>query len=92
MNSNPIDLVGLFQLDEATGSAWLHNTLMVPATQTMYGIADSNHNEIPTLSWDIKGPLVLSILGGIQDIVRDQLKSMDLYNEFMSILPSFNIR
>jgi len=32
MNSNPIDLVGLFQLDEATASAWFHNNLMVPAT------------------------------------------------------------
>jgi len=77
-------------LDEATASAWLHNSIMLPATQTMYGIADQNAQDIPTLSWETKGPLVLSMLGGIQDIVRDQLKSMDLYNEFISILPSNN--
>jgi len=63
---------------------------MLPATQTIYGIADQSTQDIPTLSWETKGPLVLSMLGGIQDIVRDQLKSMELYNEFMSFLPSNN--
>lgn len=46
------------------------------------------------VSWDSKITTVVAMLGGVQDLVRDRMKSEGIYNEFKDVLkvclsPSF---
>lgn len=38
------------------------------------------------VSWDSKITTVVSMLGGVQDLVRDRMKSEGIYNEFKDVL------
>lgn len=43
------------------------------------------------VSWDSKVTTVIAMLGGIQDLVRDRMKSDGIYNEFKDVLKVYLI-
>ncbi|KAH7309627.1 putative GPI anchored protein [Stachybotrys elegans] len=76
--------------DRAVGLAWWRNTVLGKKMQNPYGSTESTRvdGELVSalLTWDSKVLTVISLLGGVGDIVRDKMKAEGIYDEFIDIV------
>ncbi|KFH44308.1 hypothetical protein ACRE_049480 [Hapsidospora chrysogenum ATCC 11550] len=79
----------VIMFDKAIGLAWWHNMVSAKKMQNPYGSTESTRVDgegvSALLTWDSKVLTVVSILGGIKDLVRDRMKSDGIYDEFVRI-------
>ncbi|KAG9251090.1 putative GPI anchored protein [Emericellopsis atlantica] len=79
----------IIMFDRAVGLAWWHNMVSGKKMQNQYGSTESTRIDgegvSGILTWDSKVLTVVSILGGVQDLVRDKLKQDGIYDEFIRI-------
>lgn len=65
-------------LDRGVGLSWYHNVLDAKCMQSVYGSVNSIRRDGSSVSrivsWETKAPILLALLGGIKDFVRDALK------------------
>ncbi|KAL2865886.1 endo-beta-1,2-glucanase [Aspergillus lucknowensis] len=75
--------------DKAVGLAWWHNMVSGKKMQNPYGSTESTRVDgtgvSALLTWDSKVLTVVSILGGVGDLVRERLKADSAYEEFIHI-------
>ncbi|KAL3956127.1 hypothetical protein ACCO45_008973 [Purpureocillium lilacinum] len=75
--------------DKAVGLAWWHNMVTAKKMQNPYGSTESTRVDGELVSalvtWDSKVTTVVSLLGGVGDLVRDKLKRDRKYDEFVSV-------
>ena len=71
---NPIDLDGIYlAADISVATAWHHNHLRGARTQTIYGIASKDDTGNYNLDWETKGPLILGLIGGLDQKVVQRM-------------------
>ncbi|KFZ20061.1 hypothetical protein V501_00321 [Pseudogymnoascus sp. VKM F-4519 (FW-2642)] len=72
------------------GLAWWHNMVGSKKGQNPYGSTEGSRIDgtlvSSFVSWDSKITTVVAMLGGVQDLVRDRMKSEGIYDEFKSVL------
>ncbi|KFY42931.1 hypothetical protein V494_02179 [Pseudogymnoascus sp. VKM F-4513 (FW-928)] len=72
------------------GLAWWHNMVASKKGQNPYGSTEGSRIDgtlvSSFVSWDSKVTTVVAMLGGVQDLVRDRMKSEGIYNEFKDVL------
>ncbi|KAL3486850.1 putative GPI anchored protein [Aspergillus germanicus] len=75
--------------DKAVGLAWWHNMVSGKKMQNPYGSTESTRVDgtgvSALLTWDSKVLSVVSILGGVGDLVRERLKADGAYDEFIHV-------
>ncbi|KAL2851384.1 putative GPI anchored protein [Aspergillus pseudodeflectus] len=75
--------------DKGVGLAWWHNMVSGKKMQNPYGSTESTRVDgagvSALLTWDSKVLTVVSILGGVGDLVREGLKAAGVYYEFIQI-------
>jgi hypothetical protein len=59
----------MYLADSPLASAWHHNYLMGPRTQTIYGLASKNSDYEYYLDWESKGTSILGLIGGMDHYV-----------------------
>eukprot|EP01121_Diplochlamys_sp_Union-15-3_P001464 TRINITY_DN11268_c0_g1_i1.p1 TRINITY_DN11268_c0_g1~~TRINITY_DN11268_c0_g1_i1.p1 ORF type:complete len:532 (+),score=71.97 TRINITY_DN11268_c0_g1_i1:51-1646(+) len=76
--------------NQPVGLAWYHSMLVGPKMQGPYGSTESVNVEgteiAPVLTWDSKITTVVSIVGGVSDIVSKGLKTDMKFNRFYEIV------
>jgi len=90
----PYGAFPLFLINETIGSIWYHNQLLGTKMQNQFGSTESiliNGRRIcPLLTWDSKILTLVSILGGIGDIVKLGLVTEKKYQRFYNIVEMEN--
>ncbi|XWW98398.1 hypothetical protein V2A60_006398 [Cordyceps javanica] len=75
--------------DKAVGLAWWWNMLQGKKMQNPYGSTESTRVDGKLVSalvtWDSKITTVVSLLGGVGDLVRRKMKVDGIYDDFISI-------
>eukprot|EP01133_Synstelium_polycarpum_P013884 gene13884-16378_t len=88
----PYGITGLGIVDHVAALAWYHNMISGPKMQGPYGSTEGGSNDgkriAPKLSWDTKGTGLVSLLGGIGNIVKAGLIKDGKYNRFVDKLNS----
>jgi hypothetical protein len=73
----------------AVGMAWWWNMVRGNKMQNVYGSTESENINVPGVScfvsWDSKITTVAALLGGVVDLVREQMKTDGIYAEFLSV-------
>lgn len=86
----PYSTFPLFLVNRGVAAVWLHNMLVSPTGQTIYGAIEATSIDgkdiSPVMTWDSKITTVLAVLGGNRDIIRDYLKKQNRYALFYSRL------
>ena len=77
-------------IQEDAGAAWFHNALLGPAGQSKYGSIegiDIDGKKIsPFVSWDAKGSVLLAMMGGLVEAVKERLQRENYYRSFLAII------
>jgi len=77
-------------MDQAVGSAWLLNMLKGPKMQGPFGALDAANTKgteiAPLHTWVGMMTTVLSLTGGISDLVRARLKADKKYDRFKTLI------
>lgn len=72
------------------GLSWYHNVLNAKCMQSVYGSVNSIRRDgsavSRVVSWETKAPILLALLGGITDFVREGMRSDDILTEFYEII------
>ncbi|KFA66944.1 hypothetical protein S40285_05738 [Stachybotrys chlorohalonatus IBT 40285] len=76
--------------DRAVGLAWWRNMVLGKKMQNPYGSTESTRVDGELVSalvtWDSKVLTVVSILGGVADVVREKMQADGIYEEFISVV------
>ena len=76
--------------NKTVGLIWYHNMLGGSKMQNRFGSTEAvtldGKRICPLTTWDSKITTVLAMLGGITDIIRDQLKIENKYQKFNQIV------
>lgn len=75
--------------DKGVGLSWYKNILDAKSMQSVYGsvagIRRDGSAVSRLVSWETKAPILLALLGGITDFVRDGLKKDGIWQDFLEI-------
>lgn len=75
--------------DKAVGLAWWRNMVVAKKMQNPFGSTESTRVDGKLVSalvtWDSKVLTVVSLLGGVGDLVRPKMKKDGIYDDFISV-------
>ncbi|KAH7041217.1 putative GPI anchored protein [Microdochium trichocladiopsis] len=85
----PYGAFPVMMFDKAVGLAWWRNMVVAKKMQNKYGSTEGARIDGTGVSaivtWDSKVLTVVSLLGGVTDLVRDKMKAENVYQDFLRI-------
>lgn len=73
-------------IDRGVGLSWYHNVLDAKCMQSIYGSVNSIRRDGSSVSrivsWETKGPILLALLRGVNDFVREGLRVDNALEDF----------
>ncbi|KAF9479545.1 hypothetical protein BDN70DRAFT_983632 [Pholiota conissans] len=85
----PYSTMNTMIVNKTIGLAWWHNMVVAKRMQNIYGSSESTRIDGTAtsafVSWDSKVTTINGILGGVTSLVREKMKSDDVYNTFIAV-------